>query len=154
SPRAASRYPARDRRALAVRSRAQRSPRAGDGSCIACPQMRIEDYAVIGDTHTIALVGLSGSIDWLCLPRSHPGACFSALLGTPEHGRWLLAPRGEVRRADRRYRDGTLILETELATADGIVRLVDFMPPRNHAPELVRIVEGVRGRVPMMCELA
>ena len=115
--------------------------------------MRIEDYAVIGDTQTIALVGANGSIDWLCFPRFDGRACFAALLGTPEHGRWLLAPRGEVKRTRRCYRDDTMVLETELETADGVVRLVDYMPIRGKAPDVVRIVEGVRGVVPMRLEL-
>ena len=108
---------------------------------------RIEDYALIGDCQTAALVGRDGSIDWLCFPRFDSGACFAALLGTPEHGRWLLAPAGEVRQVRRRYRDGTLVLETEFETDDGAVALIDFMPPRGEAPDLVRIVEGRRGRV-------
>ena len=87
----------------------------------------IEDYAVIGDTETAALVGRNGSIDWLCMPRFDSGACFAALLGTPEHGRWQIAPAGEVRRTRRRYLDGTLVLETEFDTADGTVALIDFM---------------------------
>jgi len=115
--------------------------------------MRIEDYAILGDTQTIALVGRTGSIDWLCFPRFDSGACFAALLGGPEHGRWLLAPRGELRRVDRRYRDATLILETEFENDDGTVRVIDFMPIRDRAPDLVRIVEGVRGRVTMQLEL-
>jgi GH15 family glucan-1,4-alpha-glucosidase len=115
--------------------------------------MRIEDYAIIGDTQTIALVGRTGSIDWLCFPRFDSGACFSAILGGPEHGRWLLAPRGELRRVTRRYRDTTLILETEMENDEGTVRVIDFMPLRGHAPDLVRIVEGVRGRVTMQVEL-
>lgn len=115
--------------------------------------MRIEDYAIVGDTQTIALVGRNGSIDWLCFPRFDSGACFSALLGTPEHGRWLLAPRGELRRVQRRYRDATLILETEMENDEGTVRVIDFMPIRGRVPDLVRIVEGVRGRVTMQVEL-
>ena len=108
---------------------------------------RIEDYALIGDCQTAALVGRDGSIDWLCFPRFDSGACFAALLGTPEHGRWLLAPAGEVRAVRRRYRDGTLVLETEFETDDGAVTVIDFMPPRADVPDLVRIVEGRRGRV-------
>ncbi len=115
--------------------------------------MRIEDYALLGDTQTIALVGRTGSVDWLCFPRFDSGACFAALLGTPEHGRWLIAPRGELRRVERRYRDQTLVLETTMDCDDGSVRLIDFMPLRGRAPDLVRIVEGVRGRVPMQLEL-
>ena len=79
----------------------------------------IEDYALIGDCHTAALVGRDGSIDWLCLPRFDSGACFAALLGNPEHGRWLMAPAAEVRAVRRRYREGTLILETEFETETG-----------------------------------
>lgn len=116
--------------------------------------MRIEDYAVVGDTQTIALVGRSGSVDWLCFPRFDSGACFSALLGTPDHGRWLIAPCGDVKQTRRRYIGPTLILETDLETEDGLVRLIDFMPIRGKAPDLVRIVEGVRGRVRMQLELS
>jgi GH15 family glucan-1,4-alpha-glucosidase len=114
---------------------------------------RIEDYALIGDQHTAALVGRDGSIDWLCLPRFDSGAVFAALLGTPENGRWLLAPSGNVRRCRRRYREGTLVLETEFETDSGTVVLIDCMPPRTEAPFVVRIVEGKRGRVAMRQEL-
>src|SRR5215475_3467391 len=114
---------------------------------------RIEDYGIIGNMVSAALVGRDGSIDWLCFPRFDSGACFAALLGGPEHGRWLLAPRGEPRRVDRRYRDATLILETEFENDDGTVRVIDFMPIRDRTPDLVRIVEGVRGRVTMQLEL-
>ena len=113
----------------------------------------IEDYALIGDTQTAALVGRDGSIDWLCLPRFDSGACFAALLGEPRHGRWLIAPSGAVTRTRRRYVGDTLVLETEMETADGAVRLVDCMPPRQARPDVVRLVEGVRGRVPMRMEL-
>ena len=95
---------------------------------------RIEDYALIGDSYSAALVARDGSIDWLCLPRFDSGAVFAALLGNREHGRWLLAPRGEVRAVRRRYREGTLILETDFETADGAVRVVDCMPERTRAP--------------------
>ena len=115
--------------------------------------LRIEDYAMIGDTRTAALVCKDGSIDWLCLPRFDSGACFAALLGEPRHGRWLLAPRGDVARTSRRYRPGTLVLETEIATADGTVRIVDCMPPNEDVPNVLRLVEGVSGRVPMRMEL-
>ena len=115
--------------------------------------MRIEDYAIVGDTQTIALVGRTGSVDWLCFPRFDSGACFSALLGTPDHGRWLIAPCGELRAVRRSYRDATLVLETEMDTDEGTVRVIDFMPIRGRAPDLVRIVEGVRGRVAMQLEL-
>ena len=114
--------------------------------------LRIEDYALIGDTHTAALVGSDGSIDWLCLPRFDSGACFASLLGTEEHGRWLLAPVDGFR-VHRRYRSGTLVLETEFTTATGTVRVIDCMPPRRDLPEVVRLVEGVGGRVAMRMEL-
>ena len=113
----------------------------------------IEDYAVVGDTQTAGLIGKDGSVDWLCFPRFDSGAMFAALLGTEEHGRWLIAPAGDVRAVRRRYRGDTLVLETEFDTDEGTVRLVDFMPPRGEAPDLVRIVEGVRGRVRMRMEL-
>ncbi len=92
--------------------------------------LRLEDYAVIGDCHSAALVARDGSIDWLCLPRFDSGSCFASLVGTPEHGRWLLTPKGDVLCARRQYRQDTLILETDFETADGAVTLVDFMPPR------------------------
>jgi GH15 family glucan-1,4-alpha-glucosidase len=113
----------------------------------------IGGYALIGDTQTAALVGLDGSIDWLCLPRFDSGACFAALLGTPAHGRWQMAPEQAVRAVRRRYRGDTLILETEIETESGVVRLVDLMPPRRTQPDVVRIVEGVDGAVPMAMEL-
>jgi len=113
---------------------------------------RIEDYALLGDLYTVALVGTDGSIDWLCLPRFDSGACFAAILGTPEHGRWLLAPEGEVRSTRRAYRDGTLVLETDFETADGAVTVIDTMPVRTLYPDLVRIVVGKRGQVRMRME--
>ncbi len=114
---------------------------------------RIEDYGLIGDCHTAALVGRSGSIDWMCLPRFDSPACFAALLGTEEHGRWLLAPAAPIRSVRRRYRDGTLILETEYTVDGGAVRVIDFMPLRGEAVDVVRIVEGIRGTVPLRMEL-
>src|SRR5437763_7350480 len=114
---------------------------------------RIEDYALLGDLQTAALVSRDGSVDWLCVPRFDSGACFAALLGTPDHGRWLLAPAGEVRATRRRYRDGTLVLETEYETDDGVVAVVDCMPVRGREPDLVRRVEGRRGEVAMRMEL-
>ena len=112
----------------------------------------IEDYALIGDCETAALVGLDGSIDWICWPRFDSDACFAALLGKPEHGRWLLAPDEEAR-ITRRYRGDTLILETRFETAAGTVLIVDFMPPRSGHSHLVRLVIGERGRVAMRTEL-
>ena len=108
---------------------------------------RIEDYALIGDLQTAALVGRDGSIDWCCFPRFDSDACFAALLGEPEHGRWLLAPVRTVRRVNRAYRPGTLVLESTIVTATGSVRITDFMPPRGGLPNIVRIVEGLTGRV-------
>ncbi|MGZ3419775.1 MAG: glycoside hydrolase family 15 protein [Polyangiales bacterium] len=115
--------------------------------------MRLEDYAIVGDTQTLLVVGKSGSIDWLCLPRFDSPACFASLLGTKDNGRFLLAPRGEIKRVSRRYRENSLVLETEMETEDGVVRIVDAMPIRGEYPDVVRIVEGVRGRVPMHLEL-
>jgi GH15 family glucan-1,4-alpha-glucosidase len=113
----------------------------------------IEDYAIIADTRTSALVGRNGSIDWLCVPRFDSGAIFAALLGDAENGHWTIRPAGEVLAVRRRYRGETLVLETEFETADGVVRVIDFMPPRGDAPDVVRIVEGVRGTVAMTMEL-
>jgi GH15 family glucan-1,4-alpha-glucosidase len=108
--------------------------------------LRIEDYAIIADTQTAALVGRDGSIDWLCVPRFDSGAIFASLLGDEDNGHWTIAPDGEAR-VTRRYRDDTLVLETEFETADGVVCLTDFMPPRTEAPSIIRVVTGVRGRV-------
>src|SRR5262245_13986127 len=115
--------------------------------------LRIEDYALIGDCLTAALVGRTGSIDSLCLPRFDSGACLAALLGFPEHGRWLITPAEPITRIARRYLDGSLILSTRFETADGMVELVDFMRPRRRLPQLVRLVRGLRGRVSMCTEL-
>jgi GH15 family glucan-1,4-alpha-glucosidase len=110
---------------------------------------RIEDYALLGDLHTAALVGRDGSIDWLCLPRFDSPACFAALLDDDKAGFWRIAPAGAGACARRRYRDDTLILETEWETANGAVRVIDTMPPRGQAADVVRVVEGISGRVPM-----
>jgi len=136
---------------------------------------RIEDYAIIGDMESVALVGIDGSIDWLCLPRFDSDACFAALLGTERHGRWLIAPAAPPARSrpggtggpggtgargtvSRRYQGDTLVLETLWETAGGAVRVIDFMPPRadtghDRRPVVVRIVEGVHGAVEMQTEL-
>jgi GH15 family glucan-1,4-alpha-glucosidase len=114
----------------------------------------IEDYAIVGDLHTAALIGTHGSIDWLCLPHFDSPACFAALLDSPEAGRWLLAPASGGACTTRRYRPGTLILETEWETAQGRVRVTDFMPPRDEVVDIVRIVEGLSGSVRMHGELA
>ena len=113
---------------------------------------RIEDYALIGDCGTAALVGCDGSIDWLCLPRFDSPACFAALLGEPGHGRWLIGPANPTLRVERRYLDGSLILATTFETAEGAVELVDFMRPHRRLPQLVRLVRGLRGRVAMRSE--
>ena len=114
----------------------------------------IEDYAIVGDLHTAALIGTDGSIDWLCLPHFDSPACFAALLDSPESGRWLMAPASGGTCTSRRYRPGTLILETEWETREGRVRVTDFMPPRDEVVDIVRIVEGLRGSVRMRGELA
>jgi GH15 family glucan-1,4-alpha-glucosidase len=113
----------------------------------------IEDYALLGDGETAALLSLGGSIDWLCWPRFDDAACFAALLGTPENGCWTIAPRQPVTGRTRRHQDDTLIMETDFETADGAVRLIDFMPIRKGASALIRIVAGLRGIVPMRCSL-
>ena len=114
---------------------------------------RIEDYALLGDTHTAALVSNQGSIDWLCFPRFDSAAAFAALVGDEENGRWQIAPAGQISASRRRYRGDTLVLETDFETPEGSIRLVDFMPARGEAAEVVRLVEGVRGRVRVQMEL-
>ena len=117
--------------------------------------MLLEDYGLIGDLEAAALVGRNGAVDWLCLPRFDSASCFSALLGDDRHGRWLVAPAGEVQANSRRYRPGTLVLETDFETSEGAVRVIDFMPRRAQGPpRVMRIVEGLRGRVPMRMELS
>ncbi|GAB3613665.1 glycoside hydrolase family 15 protein [Humibacter ginsengisoli] len=115
---------------------------------------RIEDYAIIGDLHTAALVCIDGSIDWLCLPRFDSPSCFGKLVGTSDNGFWRIAPDGAGRSTRRRYRPDTLILETEWDTEDGRVRVTDFMPVRDDVADLVRVVEGLSGSVRMRSELA
>jgi GH15 family glucan-1,4-alpha-glucosidase len=115
---------------------------------------RIEDYAMVGDLHTAALISMEGSVDWLCLPRFDSPACFNALLDTPAAGRWLLAPVNGGKCTRRRYLPGTLILESEWDTPDGQVRILDFMPPRDEVADIVRIVVGVSGQVRIRGELA
>jgi GH15 family glucan-1,4-alpha-glucosidase len=114
---------------------------------------RIEQYAMVGDTQTAALIGDDGSIDWMCAPRFDSGACFAALLGDENHGRWLIAPAAGGRATRRRYRDHTLVLETEFETLEGAVRIIDFMPIRDQTVDVIRIVEGLRGHVPMQMHL-
>ncbi len=114
---------------------------------------RIEDYAMIGDLGSAALVGRDGSIDWLCWPRFDSDACFAALLGKSEHGRWLIAPQDDTARVTRRYRPNTLILETRFETATGAATLIDFMPPRSQHANVIRIVKGERGKMAFRSEL-
>jgi GH15 family glucan-1,4-alpha-glucosidase len=113
----------------------------------------IEDYGLIGDCETAALVGRDGSIDWLCWPAFDSDACFAALLGTPGNGRWLIEPAEAVEKRSRCYWDNTLILETRFETANGVVELIDFMPPRGHASDVVRLVRGVSGKVKLRMQL-
>jgi len=115
----------------------------------------IEDYALIGNLCTTALVDRGGSIDWLCIPRFDSGACFASILGDDSNGRWLLAPQGGIKQIRRRYRDHILLLETEFETESGVVSVIDFMPisDRGDRGDLVRIAKGVRGSVPMRTEL-
>jgi GH15 family glucan-1,4-alpha-glucosidase len=115
----------------------------------------IEDYALLGDCHGAALVSLHGSIDWLCFPRFDASACFAALLGSSDHGRWQIRPQAEPRRVTRRYRDETWVLETRFETEQGSVLLIDCMVlgPTSAPPQLVRVVRGERGTVAMCMEL-
>jgi GH15 family glucan-1,4-alpha-glucosidase len=114
---------------------------------------KIEDYGLIGDCETAALVGRDGSIDWLCWPGFDSDACFAALLGTHRNGRWLIEPAEQVTKSSRRYWDNTLILETRFETANGVVALIDFMPPRGNASDIVRLVRGVTGTVKLQMQL-
>jgi GH15 family glucan-1,4-alpha-glucosidase len=114
---------------------------------------KIEDYGLIGDCETAALVGRNGSIDWLCWPAFDCDACFAAILGTAKNGRWLIAPVEEVKKSSRRYWENTLILETRFETAGGAIALIDFMPPRGNASDVVRLVYGISGRVKLRMEL-
>src|SRR5690348_3574754 len=113
---------------------------------------RIEDYALIGDCETAALIGRDGSLDWLCWPRFDSPACFAALLGIEDHGHWSITPES-THQSNRQYRKDTLILETTFTTPQGEVTLTDFMPPRGQNSDLVRIVRCTRGRVPMRMDL-
>ena len=128
-------------------------PRAHQISNGGAMPSRIEDYAVIGNCETMALVGLNGSIDWLALPRFDSAACFSALLGEPGHGRWLIAPTADAVRVTRHYRGHTMILETIFETETGAACVIDFLTRREGVSDLVRIVRGLRGAVVMWTEL-
>ena len=114
---------------------------------------KIEDYGFLSDTQTGALVSRDGCVDWLCFPRFDSQACFASLLGDKTNGHWVFFPQEKIEKSGRRYRGETLILETEIETKSGAVRLIDFMPPRGENPDLVRIIEGLRGRVRMQMEL-
>ena len=120
---------------------------------MAAAETKIEDYAFLSDTQTGALVSRDGCVDWLCFPRFDSGACFASLLGTRDNGHWRFWPKEKIDKTNRRYRGETLILETEIETKSGAVRLIDFMPPRGENPDLIRIVEGIRGEVAMQVEL-
>ncbi|MEO8797424.1 MAG: trehalase-like domain-containing protein, partial [Polyangiaceae bacterium] len=113
----------------------------------------IEDYALLADCQSVALVAKDGSIDWLCLPRFDSGACFAALLGDADNGRWQIAPVGPVRSTSRRYREGTMVLETTYETDEGSVLVVDAMPVRTEVPDIARVIVGLRGTVRMRMEL-
>ena len=108
---------------------------------------KIEDYGFLSDTQTGALVSRDGCVDWLCFPRFDSPACFASLLGDKKNGHWRFFPEEKVETTRRRYRGETLILETEIETKSGAVRLIDFMPPRGENPDIIRIVEGLRGKV-------
>src|SRR5438105_3103331 len=114
---------------------------------------KIEDYAFLSDTQTGALVSRDGCVDWLCLPRFDSGACFASLLGTRDNGHWRFWPKEKIEKTTRRYRGDALILETEIETKRGALRLIDFMPPRGENPDIIRIVEGISGEVAMQMEL-
>ena len=111
--------------------------------------LKLEDYGIIGDTHTAAAVGLNSSIDWMCLPRFDSAACFAALLRGEGNGCWRIAPVQPCQKISHEYRTDTLILETVFTTAKGTVRLIDCMPPREIRPDVIRVVEGIRGQVAM-----
>src|SRR6266487_5526818 len=120
---------------------------------VAQEKTKIEDYAFLSDTQTGALVSRDGCVDWLCFPRFDSPACFASLLGEKENGHWRFFPNEEVTAVRRRYRGETLILETEIETESGAVRLIDFMPPRGENPDIIRIIEGLRGKMSMQMEL-
>ena len=138
---------------MASRTSRNRRRRGRDAAKAGHSLARIEDYAFLSDTQSAALVSRDGCVDWLCLPRFDSGACFASLLGNGENGRWKFSPKEKVTKVTRRYRGDTLILETTIETRSGVVRLIDFMPPRGTNPDLIRIVEGVRGTVSLEMEL-
>src|SRR2546421_4498512 len=129
---------------MASPSSPKRRDRLRAGARMKNAPAKIEDYAFLSDTQTGALVSRDGCVDWLCFPRFDSGACFASLLGAKENGHWRFFPSEPVKQIRRRYRGNTLILETEMETESGAIRLIDFMPPRGDNPDLIRIVEGVR----------
>src|SRR5436309_12494586 len=132
------------------RSKSSKSKRRNQ---VAQEKTKIEDYAFLSDTQTGALVSRDGCVDWLCFPRFDSPACFASLLGDTRNGHWRFFPEEEVVETRRRYRGDSLILETEIETKCGAVSLIDFMPPRGENPDIIRIVEGLRGKVQMQMEL-
>src|SRR5436853_4398935 len=135
------------------RSKSSKSKSKKKKNQMAQEKTKIEDYAFLSDTQTGALVSRDGCVDWLCFPRFDSPACFASLLGDAKNGHWRIFPEEKSVQLHRRYRGDTLILETEMITATGAVRLIDFMPPRGTNPDLIRIVEGLRGEVKMRMEL-
>src|SRR3954469_16718437 len=138
---------------MASRRSRNRKRAVADSASNGSSSARIEDYAFLSDTQSAALVSRDGCVDWLCLPRFDSGACFASLLGNGENGRWKFSAKEKVRKISRRYRGETLILETTIETKSGAIRLIDFMPPRGTNPDIIRIVEGVRGKVVVEMEL-
>src|SRR6266516_2092848 len=138
---------------LPKRLRAGARAKAKRGIKVPKVNTKIEDYAFLSDTQTGALVSRDGCVDWLCFPRFDSPACFASLLGEKKNGHWRFFPNEEIEKTRRRYRDETLILETEIETKSGAVRLIDFMPPRGENPDIIRIIECVRGKVSMQMEL-
>src|SRR2546427_1979957 len=134
-------------------SRSESKSKSKRGIEVAKENTKIEDYGFLSDTQTGALVSRDGCVDWLCFPRFDSPACFASLLGEGKNGRWRFWPKEKIEKTTRRYRDDTLILETEIETESGAVRLIDFMPPRGENPDIIRIVEGLRGNVSVHMEL-
>src|ERR1700761_3551033 len=135
------------------RTKTQKALRIGNRDKLPLHGQRIEEYALIGDRETAALVARNGSIDWLCWPNFSSNACFTALLGTADHGYWKISPVKQVKKTTRRYLDESLVLETTFETAGGTVILLDFMPPRGTNSDVVRILRCTRGKVDLRMEL-
>src|SRR5207248_6890721 len=135
------------------RSKSSKSKSKKKKNQMAQEKTKIEDYAFLSDTQTGALVSRDGCVDWLCFPRFDSPACFASLLGDTKNGHWRFFPEEKIDQTRRRYRGETLILETEIETKSGAARLIDFMPPRGENPDIIRIIEGLRGQVRMQTEL-